>query len=129
MTTIHAPQMGNTGLWDERMTELAVKREVAYQGYVKSVDAAKRSLDWTLSRLDDQYVRLTPMRDDTAVLVRNTQGTAVTKYHSADHPCGRVTGKSRRLSSFDRNLEGEARRSHLSRCGACSWPSPASVSE
>jgi hypothetical protein len=129
MTTIQAPEVVKAGLWDERMTELAAMRVVAYQTYVKSVDDAKWSLDWTLSLLDDQREPLASMRDDAAVLVRNTQGAAVTRYHSATHPCGRVTGQGRRLSSFDHNLEGEARKRHLSRCPACSWPSTASVSE
>ena len=129
MGAVQAQQASESGLWDERMTELAMKEKAAYQRYVKLVDEAKRSLDWTLSRLGDQQVCLAPMRDDSAVLVRNTQGAPVTTYHSVGHPCGFVTGKNRRLSSFDHNLEGEALRRHLSRCGACHWPSSASVSE
>ena len=129
MTTIQAPQVVTAGLWDERMTELAAMRVVAYQTYFKSVDDAKWSLDWTLSLWDDQRERLVLMRDDAAVLVRNTQGAPVTRYHSAGHPCGRVTGQGRRLSSFDHNLEGEARLRHLTRCPACIWPSTASASE
>lgn len=46
-TTIQAPQVVKAGLWDERMTKLAAMRVVAYQTYVKSVDDAKWSLDWT----------------------------------------------------------------------------------
>ena len=111
------------------MTEFAAMRIAAYHQYVKSVEDAKWSLDWTRSFLDDEDARLASMRDDTAVLVRSTQGAVLTMYHWAGHPCGRVTGKSRSLSSFDRTLEGEARRRDLSRCPACAWPSPASVSE
>ncbi len=114
------------GLWDERMFDVVRQRDAAYQSYLFMVDMARESLNGALAKLGEQRESLASMRDDRVVLVRNTQGPEVTTYHSADGPCGRVIGKSRRLSSFDRKLEGEVR-SRLSRCGACHWPPPVPV--
>lgn len=121
MTTAAAPASGDDGLWGARMHEIARRREEAYRRYLASVDAARRMLDQTTDRLDVELERVTGMREDRAVLVRKTPGPVVTTYHSADHPCGRVTGQARSRSSFKQMLEGEARFKSLHRCSACRW--------
>jgi hypothetical protein len=108
-------------LWGERMASLAEQREQAYQGYLRDVEKARRSLDWYLKALDRQHESLVGLKDDPLVLVRKTAGPEVTVYHSVDHPCGRVTGSARSLASFERRLEGEAKKDRLKRCTACRW--------
>jgi len=107
-------------LWDERMFDALEQLQAAHQSYFDHVAWYKAVLDGEIARLGKRHKGLALMRTDKVVLVRNTQGAEVTVYHSADDPCGRVMGKSRRLSSFDKMLEGEVR-GRLRRCAACLW--------
>ncbi|PJN21645.1 hypothetical protein [Kitasatospora sp. CB02891] len=61
-------------------------------------------------------------------LLRTTVGEERTVYHSADAPCGRVTGKRRSIESFTRVPEDRVayadpkwRYIFVDRCSACGW--------
>ena len=57
------------------------------------------------------------MRNDVVVLVRNSVGAPLARYHNAAWPCGSASGRG-----FSRKLEGEAREHGLRRCRHCNWP-------
>jgi hypothetical protein len=108
-------------LWSERMARLAERREQAYRTYLDRVEAAKKALDNTIEALDGAHESLVGLKHDQLVLARNTPGPRPTVYHSVEHPCGRVTRAASSIASFNRMLEGEARRNRLKRCTACGW--------
>ncbi|MEU4295375.1 hypothetical protein AB0E63_44750 [Kribbella sp. NPDC026596] len=108
-------------LWGERMADLAERRERVYQRYLQQTEDARKALAWHLELLDKEHESLVGLKADRLVLVRKTAGPEVEKYHSADGPCGWVTGRGRSRSSFETRLEGEAKKMRLKRCTACRW--------
>lgn len=114
--------MSGSDYYNRRTAELREQRERAMKTFVERVDSAREVLQKRLERLDLQAAELATRSEDLVVLVRKTPGPAVTTYHFADGPCGRVTGQARSRASFEQQLEGEAVKRGLQRCSACSWP-------
>ena len=104
-----------------RQQALEGERLRAYETFREAVDAARRNLDETTRRIDQETAELRRATGDLRVLLRWRPGPAVTVYHSATHPCGRVTGKHRDRDSFRETNEASARLRGLQRCTACNW--------
>lgn len=104
-----------------RLQSLASERLLAHVAFREAVADAGRGLDESLTRIKQEEEMLRRLTGDLKVLIRWSQGPEVLVYHSATHPCGRVTGKHRDLKRFRGTTEGFARTQGLRRCSACRW--------
>lgn len=105
----------------DELRGLELLRLGAYKVFAEDLASARRSLDDAVAKIDARAQELMRATGDLKVLVRWKQGPMVTVYHSATHPCGRVTGRKRDRGSFTEKREATARASGLSRCSACRW--------
>jgi hypothetical protein len=121
--------------WRTRLEETLTSRDPE-AGYTESgsgeefgffarwMTRAAQTLHTAMTRCDQQETELNVIAGDPLVLLRQTQGLPLRRYHFQDAPCGLVTGRGRSLSNFKPMLEGEVRARYrwLTRCRACTWP-------
>lgn len=105
----------------ERIDALLRKKSQLHEQAVRQTIGImdKCRIEWV--QLDNEIRELRESILDLPVLVRGTPGPRVGSYHSATHPCGRVTGAGRSLSNFWAQGENEAIMDNLTRCSACNW--------
>jgi ribosomal protein L13E len=108
--------MNGIELWVDRLQVIAHEREVAYGRHAQRVQEAALILESGLARLSKREAAVMAMGQDPVVLVRNSVGAPLSKYHEAERPCGAARGRG-----FTRMLEGEARQAGLRRCRHCHW--------
>ena len=105
----------------DEIASLEAEKHRAYEIFEQKIGAAHTELLAELGRIRERLQQVFNVKGELPVLIRITPGPEVTIYHSATHPCGRVTGRHRDRGNYRQLLEREARARYLTRCSACHW--------
>lgn len=97
------------------------QRSQAYVVFAETVGQARHALKEEVARVDALLVEVRQRSSELEVLVRRSPGMPLTRYHSATHPCRRVTGRGRTRENFELAPESAAQRRGVTRCTACDW--------
>ena len=105
----------------EEEATLLTERASAYERFEQEVASAGEALHDKVQRIDARLNEIRAKARELRILIRRTQGPALTTYHSASHPCQRVEGRGRARGNFREARESEGPRLALRRCSACNW--------
>lgn len=98
----------------------AVQELDALRKFRLAIESARDRLNEEL-QLPPEAVSIAPTPPSVEVLVRNTPGPEPKIFHSADDPCGRVTGEGRSPDNFNRMPRSRAEARGLQPCTSCTW--------
>lgn len=105
----------------QEVVRLERERAQLHVEFAQRVAGAQADLVNAVAQVEEQLERLREVDVELSVLVRRSVGIPRTRYHSADYPCKRVTGRGRERRNFEEMPESEAERIGLTRCTACGW--------
>ncbi|MEV4455782.1 hypothetical protein [Microbispora sp. NPDC049633] len=102
---------------DAGIAELRAKLQRLHEDYVRKSKQALAALEREERAIKREIAAKIKTAGQLKVLMRLTTGPAVTSYHSARYPCGRVTFRE----NYKELAEADAQGRGLLRCTACNW--------
>jgi hypothetical protein len=125
--------LGSPELWSE-LAKLHHRRTHLLLGHFEE-RIRRAELEAGLLEVESDAVALANRSHRLPCLIRGTPGQEVRVYHSADAPCGHVTGAGRNISSFIRvpetkvwdSVPGFTYNYEVDRCKACFWETAAVI--
>ncbi len=110
--------MANDQLYQQQLDELQRRETLANKNLADALGRASEAYHSATTRIAEDREQLETHKDEPVVMV-NAQTRQW--YHSADAPCGRVTGWGRYSDNFLRMFISVARTKGYKPCSACGY--------